>query len=96
MHPQSIWALSLDVWELLALTDSTRSRRRLPAVPLAVAEFLTMGVCFGFLILGSVVGHVTIPCNMDAPIADCPEYEDVLWRSRDGQYVMLIFTLGLL
>ena len=94
IHLQSIWALALDIWELVALADSTRSRRRLPAVHLAVVELLTVGVCIGFLFV--TIGHVTIPCNMDAPIADCPEYEDVLWKALRGYSVMFGLAYGLL
>jgi hypothetical protein len=43
--PQAVFALVLDIWEIVALADSTGRRKRLSAVYLAVSELVAAAAC---------------------------------------------------
>jgi len=82
---QVIYALALDIWEIVTLANLDRYyHKRLPVVHLAIAELVAALACFLFTEWGRVVAHITLPCDMDAPIVDCVGYVDLLRRVNRG------------
>ena len=90
-----IFALALDIWEIVAVADSMGHRKRLPVVHLAAAELVAAATCFVLPLFGGLLANIDIPCNMDAPIKDCPDYEDMLRKASRGLSLTLIFGWGL-
>ena len=86
----------LDIWEIVALADSTRRRKRLPAVYLAIFELVAAAACYLWVFLASYTANINVPgCNMDAPMRDCVTYYGLLRRAADGFRLTYRLSWGL-
>jgi hypothetical protein len=93
---QAVFALVLDIWEIVALADSTGRRKRLSAVHLAVSELVAAAACFLWVFLAPFTANIKVPgCNMDAPMQDCVTHYGVLRRAYDGFLLTYRLSWGL-
>ncbi|KAK1833418.1 hypothetical protein QBC39DRAFT_346016 [Podospora conica] len=92
----AVLALALDTWELVALSDATGRRKRLPAVYLAISDLLVALVCFVWRHLTEYTAHLHVPgCNMNAPIKDCVSHYELLMSANWRTSLTWKLSLGL-